>query len=78
MTAGGDGSLIGIVMKAKEHGVNVEMLHICPLPYGTGNDLCRVIGWGGGPEGKHFRTLPILVNEICLKTAVKEVNVWSI
>jgi len=39
VSAGGDGSLVGILMSAKEHGVNIEDLLVCPLPYGTGNDL---------------------------------------
>ena len=57
VTAGGDGSLCGIVMKAKEYGVDIDQLFCCPLPYGTGNDLSRVINWGGKPNQPHFRTL---------------------
>jgi diacylglycerol kinase family enzyme len=50
VTAGGDGSLMGIVMKAKEQGVDIGRLLCCPLPYGTGNDLSRVTNWGGEPD----------------------------
>lgn len=57
VTAGGDGSLIGIVMKAKSAGVDVDSLLCCPLPYGTGNDLSRVVKWGPSPSGLIFSSL---------------------
>lgn len=37
--AGGDGSFMNLLMKAKENGVNIGSLISVVLPYGTGNDF---------------------------------------
>ena len=50
VTAGGDGSMISILTKAKEMGVDLSDISCCALPYGTGNDLSRITGWGGSPN----------------------------
>ena len=50
VTAGGDGSLMSLIMKLKAAKVDISRLVCCPLPYGTGNDLSRVTGWGGEPN----------------------------
>lgn len=57
--AGGDGSLMTLVMMAKEAGCDIATLVCCVLPYGTGNDLARVLNWGGS-EGdlKIYSSLP--------------------
>eukprot|EP00347_Sterkiella_histriomuscorum_P013493 403364507 len=78
VTAGGDGSLVGIIQSAKDQGVNIEELVCCPLPYGTGNDLSRVINWGGNSHASHFSTIEKLVNEICLNTEEQQINVWKV
>ena len=77
--AGGDGSLMTLVMMAKEAGCDIANLVCCVLPYGTGNDLARTLNWGGS-EGdlKIYSSLPKLVREICLNSDEKPLNVWSI
>ena len=77
--AGGDGSLMTLVMMAKEAGCDIATLVCCVLPYGTGNDLARVLNWGGS-EGdlKIYSSLPQLVREICLNSDEKALNVWTI
>lgn len=76
--AGGDGSLINLLMKAKENGVNLGTLTCCVLPYGTGNDFARVSGWGGRPRGEIYSNIKRLVTEICLNSHEKKFNVWSV
>ena len=76
--AGGDGSLITHLMKAKSYGIDLEPLLCCALPYGTGNDTARVLGWGGEPNLKYYKSLKLLMTEICLNTEVIELNVWDV
>jgi hypothetical protein len=76
--AGGDGSLINLVMKAKAEGVDVGKLICCSLPYGTGNDLCRIAGWGGDPKHEMYQSLNSIVREICLNTYEKQFNIWNV
>lgn len=67
--AGGDGSLMQLVMMAKDASCNISTLVCCVLPYGTGNDLARSLNWGGS-EGDLpiYKSLPRLVREICLNS----------
>ena len=68
-----------LVQMAKDAGCDVSKLVCCVLPYGTGNDLARVLNWGGN-EGdlKIYNSLPKLVREICLNADEKDLNVWSV
>jgi hypothetical protein len=76
--AGGDGSLINTLMKAKEFGVNITNLLCVSLPYGTGNDFCRVTGWGKLPDAPFYKSLKSLIKEICLNSKEDFVDVWDI
>jgi diacylglycerol kinase family enzyme len=76
--AGGDGSLMTLVTRAVEAGCDILSLVCCVLPYGTGNDLCRSLNWGGNESSKIFRSMPKLVREICLNCEVKDLDIWSI
>lgn len=78
VTAGGDGSLVGIIMKAKSFGVDINRLICCPLPYGTGNDLCRVLNWGPEPNADFYSNVKDLVTEICTNTVEKYINIWTL
>ncbi|CDW73512.1 diacylglycerol [Stylonychia lemnae] len=81
VTAGGDGSLIGIVMKAQEdkkNKVDFDKLLCCPLPYGTGNDLSRILKWGGSPDSQYYKKLDRLIQEICLNSEEQQINLWKV
>lgn len=76
--AGGDGSLIGTLKAAKDHGVDIDQLPAVALPYGTGNDLARVTNWGGTPSGKIYKDVYSIVRELCENAVVKDFNVWNV
>jgi diacylglycerol kinase family enzyme len=48
--AGGDGTLMYLVDEAIELGSKIEEISLCILPFGTGNDLSRTMGWGFEPK----------------------------
>ena len=44
---GGDGTLHYIVEEMAERKIDLGAVVFALLPFGTGNDLARVLGWGG-------------------------------
>jgi diacylglycerol kinase family enzyme len=76
--AGGDGTLITVLMKAKDVGINISNFLCVSLPYGTGNDFCRVTNWGILPEARFYSTLELTVKEICFNTHEEKVDVWDV
>mmetsp|Transcript_18835 Transcript_18835/g.26041 ORF Transcript_18835/g.26041 Transcript_18835/m.26041 type:complete len:82 (+) Transcript_18835:443-688(+) len=50
-TLGGDGSLgctLDVLEQKSEFIMsNIDKIHFATLPYGSGNDLSRSLGWGG-------------------------------
>lgn len=48
--AGGDGTLMSLVKEALDEGCSIEDFTLSILPYGTGNDLSRILGWGPQPK----------------------------
>ena len=49
-TAGGDGSLMYIAQDADDIGIDLNDITLCVLPYGTGNDFAKTLGWGTSPK----------------------------
>jgi len=75
---GGDGSLITLLMKLQEAGVDINEFPSVVLPYGTGNDFARETGWGGDPGQKYLSSLKKTITEICLHSIPVQFNVWDI
>lgn len=48
LVAGGDGTIGWILNEISRKGIQL-IPEVCILPIGTGNDLSRVLGWGGVP-----------------------------
>ena len=62
--AGGDGTLMYLIKEAEEVGCRIEDLHVCILPYGTGNDLAFSLGWGLTPKLIWTKNIKKLTQEI--------------
>lgn len=62
--AGGDGTLMYIAQDAVNEGINLDLLTMCLLPYGTGNDFAQIMGWGKQPKDKWAAKLKSLALEI--------------
>lgn len=76
---GGDGSLgcfIDDIVKETFIAENIEHLTFVPLPYGTGNDLSRSLGWGA-QEGSWGKSLEALVTAL-LKAKKEKFTVWDV
>ena len=50
IVCGGDGSVMWVVEEMIHYKIDSEKCPIGILPFGTGNDFSRVLGWGG----QHF------------------------
>lgn len=47
IVCGGDGSVMWVVEEMINYKINPDKCPIGILPFGTGNDFSRVLGWGG-------------------------------
>ena len=80
---GGDGSLGCFIDDLRMDdfiSMNLSNLVLVPLPYGTGNDLSRSLGWGNreGPWGRDLETLATaLMNAKQEMFTVWDVNIYA-
>jgi diacylglycerol kinase family enzyme len=76
---GGDGSIGSMLDKFSKVEVirqHLDKLIFVPLPYGTGNDLSRALGWGGS-EGMWAKSLETLVWTL-LNREKDKLTIWEI
>lgn len=65
LVAGGDGTIGWILNEISRRSIQ-PIPEVCILPIGTGNDLSRVLGWGGVP--------PAVLNPMELSEKVFEIK----
>jgi diacylglycerol kinase (ATP) len=51
--AGGDGTVMWAISEALAHNVDMAKVAFGVIPYGTGNDFARSLGWGGSSPGSN-------------------------
>jgi len=83
-SAGGDGTLMGVVEGMVATGIDVkdERVRFSVVPFGTGNDLSQVLGWGRFVSGKdvaghHLEGLNEMVEDRLDGTPVN-LDVWEV
>jgi diacylglycerol kinase (ATP) len=81
IVAGGDGTVMWAISEALAHKVDMSKVAFGVIPYGTGNDFSRSLGWGGSSPGKNImdqgmKVFKRLVAEY-LKAEVVDFDIWN-
>jgi diacylglycerol kinase (ATP) len=80
VSCGGDGTSNWVVTLLNNHfGVDASVRRpIAMLPFGTGNDMSRVQGWGALVSNRQIRHTERLFGPVRRSNIVKKVDVWRI
>jgi len=81
IVCGGDGTVMWVVEELVRAGVDVSQCPIGIIPFGTGNDFSRVLGWGPtAPSsliGSEMQDLKALVRR-WLDAVVLDYDIWEV
>ena len=82
LVAGGDGTVMWTIQEAIAHNIDTSRIAFGVIPYGTGNDFARALGWGGSsPSTSIFddgmKDFKLMVKE-WLQADVKPFDIWEI
>merc|ERR1719193_979182 len=81
LCGGGDGSISSItelVEQASSRLTGVQTV-LCPLPLGTGNDLCRSLGWGHrNPSPRKLKRKLIEISSQFLSKKILYIDKWRL
>ena len=81
IVAGGDGTVMWVVEECMKHKIDTFRIAIGVIPFGTGNDFSRVLGWGGvEPKtllGKDFKGLKKLLYK-WVTALTEDFDIWEI
>jgi diacylglycerol kinase (ATP) len=81
VVAGGDGTVVWAMQEALEHETDMNKVAFGTVPYGTGNDLSRVLGWGDGNPSNIFDENMKVFRELVeswLHAEVKSFDLWEV
>ena len=82
LVAGGDGTVMWTIQEAIAHHVDTTRIAFGVIPYGTGNDFARALGWGGsspstGIFDDGMKEFKLMVKD-WLQADVKSFDIWEI
>jgi diacylglycerol kinase (ATP) len=81
VACGGDGTVNWVVslMNAFFGPDNLDARPpIAVIPFGTGNDMSRALGWGGGMDSNSIRNIASRLDAIRKSRQIQEIDVWKI
>ena len=82
IVAGGDGSVMWAMSEVIAHGIDINFVAFGVVPFGTGNDFARSLGWGSStPSGdigsNGLRGLKTLISS-WLRASVCDFDLWEV
>lgn len=76
--AGGDGSLIWMLQDLIEEGLPLDRVAVSTLPFGTGNDLAAMLGWGRKPKTPLLGANLSEAAERWMNAVVSSLDLWDV
>jgi len=81
VVGGGDGTVLWAVEEMLKAGIDFNNLAVGVIPFGTGNDFSRVLGWGGLPPsvliGEHLNGLKKMMNK-WVEALIEDFDIWDV
>ena len=81
VVTGGDGSLVWVIQEMLQKGIDTSNVPFGIMPFGTGNDLSAMLGWGRKPPkpviGKHNKGL-LKYLKAWLDAQVCKLDIWEV
>jgi len=81
IVGGGDGTVLWVVEEMLKAGIDFNKCALGVIPFGTGNDFSRVLGWGGlAPSvliGEHLGGLKKMMNK-WVESLVEDFDIWDV
>ena len=81
VVAGGDGTFVSVLDELIDKKVDPLKANFCTVPFGTGNDLAQVTGWGANADdfmkGNAIKSLRNFMTELKYAT-ISSINIWEI
>jgi len=75
--AGGDGTFMNVVQDMLNFKINIKNTNFVPLPFGTSNDISRILKWGSRPSYRMRNNLIGLMDDINFSSVIN-FDIWNI
>ncbi|KAH0787941.1 Diacylglycerol kinase 1 [Histomonas meleagridis] len=83
VAAGGDGTVNWVISLLKpifslDETPNQYRPPLAVIPFGTGNDMSRSLGWGGGMMNADLHRVPEIIRKMRNSTHVENIDIWQL